>query len=381
MKVALVIEHMDVARGGRETSTAQIAQHLAQRGCDVSILCQQAAGPVAGAAVKPLNCGGRSRLARLRSFAAAVEHELTRGGYDIGHGTLPLPGLNVYQPRGGTLPGQRAASLRRRSIPARGPSAAGWLLNPVRRQLARWERRLVGDGTWCLAVSSMVGDELRRLGCRDRLRVVLNGVDIPPMSPERVASCRASKRSLLGIDDEAPLLVTIATNWSLKAVDNVIRAFARTASNPAFSQARLVCIGRDEPARYALLADRLGLTGRVDFPGRIPDVHEWLAAATVNVLLTWYDPCSRVVLEALRWGVPSITTAFNGAADALDEQTGVVVPTPRDVDAVAEAMATLADPDERPRRREACLAASHRVSMQRHVDELLAVYAEAASSG
>ena len=40
MKIALVIERMDDFRGGRETSTGQIATILAERGHEVDILCE-----------------------------------------------------------------------------------------------------------------------------------------------------------------------------------------------------------------------------------------------------------------------------------------------------------------------------------------------------
>ncbi|RPI58219.1 MAG: hypothetical protein EHM48_10410, partial [Planctomycetaceae bacterium] len=115
MRVALVIERMDVTRGGRETSTAQVAGALHNRGCDVTILCQTAAWSGNGVKVEALGLRGRGRRAQMRNFVADVRAQIASGRFDIIHTMLPIPGANVYQPRGGTIPAQLDASQRRRS--------------------------------------------------------------------------------------------------------------------------------------------------------------------------------------------------------------------------------------------------------------------------
>ena len=48
MRVAIVQEHVDPQRGGAETSTLQMARHLAELGLDVSVVCSAtsaASGP------------------------------------------------------------------------------------------------------------------------------------------------------------------------------------------------------------------------------------------------------------------------------------------------------------------------------------------------
>ena len=55
---------------------------------------------------------------------------------------------------------------------------------------------------------------------------------------------------------------------------------------------------------------------------------------------TWYDPCSRVVLEALSVGLPVVTTHFNGAAEVMEaDQHGEIVGSPDDVMALSRAIA------------------------------------------
>jgi len=57
MKIALIIERMEPSRGGRETSTAQIAQRLAELGHSVTVLCQQGSWPSDSPGVEVVSLG------------------------------------------------------------------------------------------------------------------------------------------------------------------------------------------------------------------------------------------------------------------------------------------------------------------------------------
>ena len=112
--------------------------------------------------------------------------------------------------------------------------------------------------------------------------------------------------------------------------------------------------------------------------GHVSDIFRYYSAADVVLLLSWQDACSRVILEAVRWGVPSITTRYNGAAEVLAEGAGIVVESPDDSAGVAAALATMCDPASRAHMRRACLAKADYLSIRRHVDELEALYRELA---
>jgi UDP-glucose:(heptosyl)LPS alpha-1,3-glucosyltransferase len=103
-------------------------------------------------------------------------------------------------------------------------------------------------------------------------------------------------------------------------------------------------------------------------------------AADVCVHPTYYDPCSRVVLEALAQGVPCITTAFNGASEVMtDGREGL---HHRDAGRGGRAGRTVKDLsscDLRRRMGESALSLRERVSMARHVKELNEVFVELAA--
>jgi UDP-glucose:(heptosyl)LPS alpha-1,3-glucosyltransferase len=382
MRIALIIERMDVWRGGRETSTAQLAAHLAGRGHEVTVVCQQGSLRQEAVAVRALGRRGVLRASQAGAFVSAAA-EATRTGFDVVHAMLPVPGADVYQPRGGTIPGQAAAARRRWGLlwPVR---AAAEPLDLKRRRLGRLERQVAADpAAVCLCVSAMVRREFRRhYGREDGVRVAFNGVDVPdPDGPQR-ADWRQQIRFRLGVGRHDPVFLTVATNFGLKGVTETIRAFARWVHSPrGVRGARLIVVGRELVEAYRRLAGLHDVGRWVDFVPRTDDVFRWYAAADACVLLSWYDPCSRVILEATRWGIPSITTSYNGAAEVLGEGAGIVVRSPRQVRRVAEAMAELADPQARAARAAACRQVADGLTMARHVDEVLKAYEGARRRG
>jgi UDP-glucose:(heptosyl)LPS alpha-1,3-glucosyltransferase len=231
----------------------------------------------------------------------------------------------------------------------------------------------------CLAVSEMVGREFLHYYARSqRVRVVYNGVEVPRVSDAQREQWRMEFRNRLGVEVTAPVFLTAAMNFKLKGVAEAIGGFARWYHSPeGVAGARLVAVGQEETGSYRLKARARGVAKQVHFVAPTGNVFPWYAAADACILLSWYDPCSRVVLEATRWGIPSITTAYNGAGEILAGGAGIVVSSPRDTKAVAAALAALADSQRRAECAEACRKIADRLTMDRHVEQLLEAYAEA----
>ncbi len=379
MKIALVIERMDTFRGGRETSTAQTAAALAAKGHSVTILCQSGSWAHEGVQLKTFGRRGPLSVSLLSNFVADVQREAAAGGYDIVHTTLPVPGAHVYQPRGGTVPGQAAASARRHNFIA---AVVGDLLrsaSPLRRKMTDLERQVVADSkTLCLSVSAMVAAEFERYYHRSEgVKTVYNAVDIPAATAEQRADWRQRLRFSLGASSSDVVLLTVAKNLALKGVDKLIEAFAAWYHRKSPRAVRLVVVGQEMHEGYQRHAGLRDVGRLVSFLPWTSEMSQWYAAADACVLLSWYDPCSRVVLEAVRWGLPSITTAYNGAAELLAGGAGIVVPSPRDRQAIAGALEKMMDPQVRAQCSAACAAVADSVSMDRYISELLAAYAEA----
>jgi len=379
MKIALVIERMDRRRGGREQSVAQIASGLARRGHDVTVLCQY--GKLADERVNVEEVGtlGIFESTRLTNFVASVNAAIGREPYDIVHATLPVPGCNVYQPRGGTIPAQAEASRRRWRIAG---GIKGRLFEPLnfrRRKAAQFERMVLDDPkVVCLAVSAMIAAEFEDYyDRRENVRIIYNGVDVPELDEEQWAHMRQKKRFELGVGSGDPVFISVATNFALKGIDETVRSFAKWCEQHAHRMnARLIIVGRDLVEGYQRIAGMLGVGKEVVFVPRSDEIFEWHSAADACILLSWYDPCSRTVLEALRLGIPSVTTVYNGASEVIASGAGIVVSSPRDRNAVVAALDELSDPQRRAQRKAACLRVCESVSTDHHVDELLKVYSE-----
>jgi glycosyltransferase involved in cell wall biosynthesis len=154
--------------------------------------------------------------------------------------------------------------------------------------------------------------------------VVPNGVDVPPIP--------AVER------DPATLLFLGRISWK-KNLDAVLQAL------PQLPEARLIVAGPDDEGltpRLRELADRLGVGGRVSFPGPVYGNAklELLARATLFVLLSHSENFGNAVLEALSMRTPVVLSPNVGLAEEVVRAGAGVLG--------AEAIAPLlADPDRR----------------------------------
>lgn len=386
MRVALVIEHFDAARGGAETSTFEMAGLLADAGEDVTVLTSGRPGvrtigeSPRAFRVEALAAVGWSRARRTRAFLEAAERRVSGGAFDVVHAVTPLRVADVYQPRGGTY-----LETIRRSV-ERGPSAGRLLrrlargMNFRQRLLLRVERELLArrPPPVVAAVSRYVREQTLEAAPGfppDRVRVVFNGVEIAPLSAREAAERRAAERGALRLGPDTPLAVLAAHNFRLKGVAELIRALAVSPKEIVAAIA-----GRDRAAPYERLARRLGVADRVRFLSPRRNMAALFAVADVLVHPTWYDPCSRVVLEALCCGLPVLTTRFNGAAEAIEEgRTGLVIDRPDNIPALAAALEAAFAPEIRAEARSRAAAERERLSMRRHVAELMGLYGEVTS--
>jgi UDP-glucose:(heptosyl)LPS alpha-1,3-glucosyltransferase len=90
---------------------------------------------------------------------------------------------------------------------------------------------------------------------------------------------------------------------------------------------------------------------------------------------TYYDPCSRVVLEGMVSGLPCVTTRWDGASEMIEDGVnGFVLREPDDVTGLCDRVRRLADPRFRAEMGRSAARVAERVSMRRHAKETLALY-------
>jgi UDP-glucose:(heptosyl)LPS alpha-1,3-glucosyltransferase len=382
VKVALIIEHLDPARGGAECSCLEMAQLLAREGLEVCIISGKA-GPAAqsddGFQIIDLGIKGYSRLKVLKTFIGRAQQLIDKRGFDIVHAITPIPGADIYQPRGGLID-----ETFRRTTAKHGPigSTVRNIIGPNHKQryLRRIERYLAHE-TACrfLAVSDYVRRQFREhLELPDaRMTVIYNGVNIErfvrPVDPKTSSHLR----EILGIADDHLVGLFVANNLKLKGMDPLLASMRYLASTNAalVKRLKIIVVGTDDFWPYYKKAERWGLVDRIVFLGPARDVSRLYLPADFLVHPTWYDPCSRVVLEAIACQLPSITSNYNGAAEIVRQaDCGLVVNDLSHPSELARAIETLADDDYRKRLAGNCIAARDQISMERHTRELIDLY-------
>lgn len=152
MKVGLVLEHFDPARGGLENWTWQFADRLGKRGYEVHVIaCDFAAG---GRVVGHEVPGSPSPWKR----AEAMEHVLRKLDLDVIHDMGGGWLADIFHPHGGSTLASWEHNLLR--IP-RWRQFRLWREKRYREQAAIEKRQHKTDGAVIVAVSGMVRDHFQ----------------------------------------------------------------------------------------------------------------------------------------------------------------------------------------------------------------------------
>ena len=232
-----------------------------------------------------------------------------------------------------------------------------------------------------VANSQAVADDVaRREGvARDRIRVIHNGVELPPPID---AETRVAVRAGWGVPPGAPLIGVVGTFKPGKGQDRVVRALP--AILDAVPETRLVLLG-DGPRRgdALALAASLGLGDRVVAPGHVPDARPLYGAFDVLASASDAEGLPNVVLEAAAAGLGIAATDAGGTREIiLDGETGRLVPVGDD-EALAQAITgLLRDPAARTRLGAAARErAATAFGVDRFVRETAALYEALARPG
>lgn len=381
MKVALVAEWLDPWRGGAETSTQQFIHRLMDRGVDLHLFTRSRPSPAPGLSVHSIDGPGMSRSQRSFVFIRRVERRIATERFDVVHAITPCRGANVYQPRGGMVAETIERNIAMRdSRPARSLKRIALRMNLRQNFLLGLERKIMADpdGPIIVAISDYVVRQIKQhYQLPDaRVRKIFNGVEPDPSPPQDRARDREAVRREFGVPDGAMLVLSVAHNFRLKGVHRWMQALAQLRRR-GIRDIRSLVIGRGESPTWHRLARRLKLGDALMFIGHTDRVTKFYHAGDVLVHPTYYDPCSRVVLEAMIRGLPCVTTQWDGAAELIEDgRSGFVLDDPADVSALARRVDQLRDAERRAAFSAAASESAERADIERHSAEMLALYDE-----
>lgn len=341
MKVVLIFEWMDAGRGGAETSTIQFVRHLVDLGVDVHVLTRSKNLdhlPCAGQTVNVLSTGRSTATMR---FAREADKVALATACDLIHSLVPSMSAHIYQPRGGTYRETQIRNIATRRTPLSRTFKRIMLAMDLKQQsMARFEQQMLQrpDCPMVIALSDYV---IRQLQTHyqvpsERITKIFNGVD-PLIHDEPTRQRNRSEiRRQYDIGDSEPLALMAANNLRLKGADTWLRALAKLKDA---TPVRSIIVGNNRSKRWVALAQQLGVADRVTFAGHTDDIAKFYHAVDLLVHPTFYDPCSRVVLEAKSVGLPCVTTRYDGAAEAIEAGVdGFVLESSDDFEALADAV-------------------------------------------
>ena len=358
MKLALIRRQFS-ATGGAELYLQRLLHALAGHGHELHVFAESWSETPVGVILHPIKISA-ARATRGLRFAEAVQSELAKEKFDCVFSLDRTLQQDVYRAGDGV---HRVWLERRRQF-------APWWKKPFvglgafhKNMLALEAQTFNPHNTRRIIVNSeMVKREIiaHFQFPAERIHLARNGADIARLQTGQ----RAETRARFGLKDDEFLLLFAGSGWERKGLKFVLRAFAKLSarhrSHCPESKVKLLIVGKGRKPAF--------VPNNVILSEPVKDLENFYAAADLFVFPPIYEPSANVVSEALAAGLPVVTSAYNGAAEIIQENvTGSVVKEFWRPDILAEAIAKWM---ERLRRVQADVAA---FSLERNVSETLAV--------
>jgi glycosyltransferase involved in cell wall biosynthesis len=367
----LLVAAANATDGGGEKHVADLLMRLPSAGVDVAL-----AAPAGG------DLGELAASLRVSAFDVPIQSGFSMGAVRALRDTIKRIAPDIVHAHG-----SRAAAFARVADPLSRERVVYTLHGIHADQAGSRARQTVFLGIERLlrprtarfvAVCGSDAAKGARLGLLDLLRtsVVRNGIKLPlPTAlPGRF-------RAEIGVGAGAPLVLSIGRFHEQKDQMMLLRAWS--LASRAHPDAVLALIGSGEgEGRLREFAISEGIGDRVRFVRPRADLAPAYTDADLFALSSRWEGLPYVVLEAMAYGLPVVSTCVDGVPDAVfDGQTGLLV-SPQDHRGLGDALARLlAAPDERSRMGDAGRAqVCAEFSLDRMVDELVGVYRDVATA-
>jgi glycosyltransferase involved in cell wall biosynthesis len=165
------------------------------------------------------------------------------------------------------------------------------------------------------------------------------GIDFESFAPRH---SRQQVRSMLGIDEDIFIVLTVAVIRGVKRHDVALKAFKILHAKFPKSVYLIAGEGPMRPDMERLAAE-LAIGSAVRFLGHRTDVADLMHASDVMLLTSRSEAQSQALTQSIGLGLPVVATAVGGVPEVvLHEKTGLLVP-PDDPDRTATALLRIAE--------------------------------------
>ena len=210
------------------------------------------------------------------------------------------------------------------------------------------------------------------IGSPEKYTTIRSGIDLARFRQPTLP--RDAVRAELGIPPDAPVVGSVTRLSPQKAPLDLVETAAQVAARRP--DVHFVAVG-DGPLRAeveACIAAR-GLTDRFHLTGLRRDVPDLLHSFDLFVLSSLWEGLPRVLPQAMAAGLPIVTTAADGSAEAVTDGVNGTLTPPGDTDAMAAALLHLLDdPALAARMGQAGRARADEFGAHKMVDDIAALY-------
>ena len=286
---------IDIEAAGTSHCVPRLCESLIELGLDIKLaVLDWLPGSPSPTYVERFALGwGPRRLGRSPAMARWLHQQVASGAVDVlhTHGLWMMP--NVYPGRV-----RRAGSVRLVVSP-RG-TLSEWAMNHHRwRKKVMWrigQSATVERADAYHATAESEHEDIRRLGFKQPVAVIPNGIDVPPLEPK---PCGGRRR-----------LLYLGRVHKIKGIDLLLRAWREVQER--FPEWELVIAGPDDGGYLPLMQQSAAAMGlrRVIFPGPVygAEKRALYRSAHLYVLPTYSDNFAMTVAEALAAGTPAVVT-------------------------------------------------------------------------
>jgi glycosyltransferase involved in cell wall biosynthesis len=172
----------------------------------------------------------------------------------------------------------------------------------------------------------------------EKIELVYNGVDVDAFSAEEQVE---KTRRELGLAPEALIVGCVANLIHYKGHKEIIEAARQVKGR--YPQVRFLFVGRDGGMLETLKKQvaECGVEREVLFLGSRQDIPALLRLFDIQILASYEEGFSNVILEGMAAGKPIVATDVGGNGEAIvDGATGILI-KPRDAAGLAEAIMRL----------------------------------------
>ncbi len=246
-----------------------------------------------------------------------------------------------------------------------GESKLAIFSNPLQAVYLRLEYQTFQNSRKIIANSNFVkNDIIKHYGIEpSKIAVVYNGVSANTLDS---AECKEAVCSEFGISQDKKIILFVGSGFARKGVAE----FLQTLSKLGRDDYAVLIVGKEKKmSAYQKKAKELGINAI--FTGARSDADRFYAASDIFLFPTRYEPFSNVCLEAMAGGCAVITTAQNGASEALDSE--FVMKNPIDMDILPVLHRLLDDSEFLAHTKAANRVKSLEFSMERNLAETLTV--------